>query len=262
MKRLFSTLFACFFTFISSAQITSRVQIDGKIDVPIGDEVEGVVVYNRSTNQGTITNAKGVFKIKVGINDRIEVVAMQYQHFIILIDKGVVHTKKLHIYLNESVNQLDEVVVTPYDLNGNVTADIKKIEITKSNLEAVTQETSVRINDADYDFEPDNVSQIRNNAFRENRIVNGLNFVNLFKLVYNNKKRKKEKSKDKYIDIGIREMYTDDFFKNFLALEADQINDFIVFAEDNGLDNNYFKNGKELDLLQFLAHQSKLYKKQ
>jgi len=220
MKRLFSTLFACFFTFISSAQITSRVQIDGKIDVPIGDEVEGVVVYNRSTNQGTITNA------------------------------------------NESVNQLDEVVVTPYDLNGNVTADIKKIEITKSNLEAVTQETSVRINDADYDFEPDNVSQIRNNAFRENRIVNGLNFVNLFKLVYNNKKRKKEKSKDKYIDIGIREMYTDDFFKNFLALEADQINDFIVFAEDNGLDNNYFKNGKELDLLQFLAHQSKLYKKQ
>ena len=41
----------------------------------------------------------------------------------------------------------------------------------------------------------------------------------------------------------------------------DQINDFIFFAEENGLNAKYFESGKELDLLQFLAYQSKLYHK-
>ncbi|GAA4274247.1 hypothetical protein GCM10022258_35430 [Aquimarina gracilis] len=234
--------------------------IDGKISAPIGDDVEGVVVFNRSTNKGTITNKEGLFKISVGINDRIEIVAMQYQHFIVLIDKGVMDSKRLNVFLNESVNQLEEVVVTPYDLNGNVTVDVKKIGFSKSGIGTVSKETSVRINDTDYDFRPDSLTALENKVFLEDRMINGLNFVNLFKLVYNNKEKKKKKEKGKDIDVKVRDMYNDDFFKDYLALEIHQINDFLFFAEDNGLDNKYFETGKELDLLQFLVYQSKLYR--
>ncbi|MEB3346751.1 hypothetical protein U6A24_14835 [Aquimarina gracilis] len=260
MKIFFSTLLICFGLTISTAQITSRVMIDGKISAPIGDDVEGVVVFNRSTNKGTITNKEGLFKISVGINDRIEIVAMQYQHFIVLIDKGVMDSKRLNVFLNESVNQLEEVVVTPYDLNGNVTVDVKKIGFSKSGIGTVSKETSVRINDTDYDFRPDSLTALENKVFLEDRMINGLNFVNLFKLVYNNKEKKKKKEKGKDIDVKVRDMYNDDFFKDYLALEIHQINDFLFFAEDNGLDNKYFETGKELDLLQFLVYQSKLYR--
>jgi len=177
-----------------------------------------------------------------------------------LIDKGVVDSKRLNVFLNESINQLEEVIVTPYDLLGNVSVDVKKIGFSESGIGEVSKETSTRINDTDYDFRPDEVSTLENKVFLEDRMINGLNFVNLFKLVYNNKENSKNKKKPKDIDVKMRDMYNDDFFRNFLALEMDQINDFIFFAEDNGLDNAYFEIGKELDLLQFLVYQSKLYR--
>ncbi|SHJ58241.1 carboxypeptidase-like regulatory domain-containing protein [Aquimarina spongiae] len=260
MKVKLTVLFICLAITQSIAQITSRVMIEGKISAPIGDDVEGVVIYNRSSNKGTITNQKGEFKINAGINDKIEIVAMQYQHFLVLIDKGVVDSKRLNVFLNESVNQLEEVVVTPYDLLGNVSVDVKKIGFSESGIGEVSKETSTRINDTDYDFRPDEVSALENKVFLEDRMINGLNFVNLFKLVYNDKDNSKNKKKPKDIDVKMRDMYNDDFFRNFLALEMDQINDFIFFAEDNGLDNAYFETGKELDLLQFLVYQSKLYR--
>ncbi len=259
MKIYLSILFACFIASISTAQITSRVMIDGKVSAPIGDDVEGVVIYNRSIDKGTITNKEGVFKISAGINDRIEVVAMQYQHFIILVDKGVVDSKKLNIFLSESINTLEEVVVTPYDLLGNVSVDVKKIGFSQSGIGEVAEQTSSRINDTDYDFRPDELSSVENKVFLEDRMINGLNFVNLFKLFYNKKaSRKKKDSVD--IDVQVRDVYNDEFFKDYLALDIDEINDFLVFAENNGLNTKYFESGKELDLLQFLAYQSKLYR--
>ncbi|MBP2832146.1 carboxypeptidase-like regulatory domain-containing protein [Aquimarina sp. U1-2] len=262
MKIKFSTLIFCFVLTICNAQITSRVMIDGKISAPIGDDVEGVVVYNRSTDKGTITNSDGRFKLSVGVNDRLEVVAMQYQHFIVLVDKGIIDSKKLNIFLNESVNQLDEVVVTPYDLNGNVTVDVQKIGFKESGLGEVAGQTSVVINDTDYDFRPDELSPVTNTVFLEDRMINGLNFVNLFKVVFKDKDEAKKKNHASDIDVRVRNMYKDDFFKNYLALDIDQINDFIFFAENNGLSTTYFETGKELDLLQFLVVQSKLYKQQ
>ncbi|TPN81654.1 peptidase associated/transthyretin-like domain-containing protein [Aquimarina algicola] len=256
MRIKISIFLICFTVCLSSAQITSRVMIDGKINAPIGDDVEGIVVYNRSTDKGTITNSKGAFKIAAGINDRIEVVAMQYQHFIVLVDKGVVSTKRLNIFLNESVNQLEEVIVKPYDLSGNTSVDLKKIETRKSGIGDVAKETSVKINDTDYDFRQDTLSNVENTVFLEDRMINGLNFVNLFKLVYDKNKKKKQK---KDIDVKMRDMYTDEFFQDFLALKPEEINEFIFFAQDNGLSDTYFESGKELDLLQFLAYQSKIY---
>ncbi|WP_025742720.1 peptidase associated/transthyretin-like domain-containing protein [Aquimarina pacifica] len=261
MKIKLSLLFVCFFVSISFAQITSRVMVEGKISAPIGDNVEGVVVYNRSTDKGTITNKEGWFKINAGINDRIEVVAMQYQHFIILVDKGVVDSKRLHIFLHETVNQLEEVVVTPYDLLGNVTADVGKIDVSVGGLNEVEDETSSIVNDIHYDFTQDNLSFLENKVLLEDRMINGLNFVNLFKAAYKTKKSKKKKNATD-IDVRIRDVYDDQFFKDYLALEINQINDFIFFAESNGLNKSYFNEGKELDLLQFLVFQSNLFLKE
>jgi len=259
MKMKLSLLFICCTISFSYAQITSRVLIDGSVNAPIGDDVEGVVVYNLTTKKGTITDTKGSFRISAGINDKIEVIAMQYQKFVVLIDKGVVDTRRLNIFLNESVNLLEEVIVTPYDLLGNVSIDVKKIDITESGINQVTKLTSSRINDTDYDWTADELSELENKVFLEDRMINGINFVNLFKVVFQNK----EKSKTKVpadIDVKVRKMYNDEFFKTNLAIDMDQISDFIFFAEDNGLDKSYLEEGNELNLIEFLVSQSKIYK--
>lgn len=259
MRLKFSMLFILFVTSFSFSQITSRVIIEGKISAPIGDDVEGIVVYNRSTGKGTISNEKGEFKISAGISDRIDVTAMQYQKFTVIVDKGIVSSKRLNIFLSESVNLLDEVVVTPYDLLGNVAVDVKKISVSSGKISEVAELTAAPINDADYEWKPDQYSQVQSNIRMNNTMVNGLNFVNLFKLAF---KKSHSKADKEDIDVSIRNMYDDQFFKTNLALEIDEVNDFIYFAEANGLNESYLKKGKELDLIELLITQSELYKKQ
>ncbi|WP_299255128.1 carboxypeptidase-like regulatory domain-containing protein [uncultured Aquimarina sp.] len=259
MKMKLSLLFICCALSFSFAQITSRVMIDGRISAPIGDDVEGVVVYNLTTKKGTITDNKGDFRISVGANDKIEIIAMQYQKFVVLIDKGVLDNKRLNIFLNESVNLLDEVIVTPYDLLGNVSIDVKKIGVEDSGIDEVAKLTSARINDTDYDWTADELSELENKVFLEDRMIYGLNFVNLFKVVFQDKD-KKDSKKPMDIDVQVRNIYNDEFFKTNLALEMDQINDFIFFAEENGLNKSYLEEGNELNLIEFLVSQSKEYK--
>ncbi|MDH7445045.1 carboxypeptidase-like regulatory domain-containing protein [Aquimarina sp. 2201CG14-23] len=260
MKLRLSLVFICCAIGFSFAQITSRVMIDGRISAPLGDNVEGVVVYNLTTKKGTITDKAGDFRISVGINDKVEVIGMQYQKIVVLVDKGVLDNRRLNIFLNESVNLLDEVIVTPYDLLGNVTVDVKKINVSESGISEVAKLTSSRINDTDYDWTADELSELENKVFLEDRMIYGLNFVNLFKEVFQNKDQTGKKKVPADIDVKVRKMYDDEFFKTNLALEMSQINDFIFFAEDNGLDNTYLEEGNELNLIEFLVSQSKVYK--
>jgi len=235
MKIKLFLLLVCVSVGFSFAQVTPRVMVDGHISVPAGDNVEGIVVYNLTTKKGTITDEKGDFKIDIKANDKVQVKGMQYQKFVVLIDDGVINNRKLNVFLNTSVNFLEEVIIKPYDLLGNVSADVKKINVSESGLGEVAQQTSVRINDIDYDWTPDELSELENKVFLEDRMIYGLNFVNLFKVVFNDNDKNKNKTPAD-IDQKVRKIYKDEFFKTNLDLEMDQINDFIFFAEENGLD--------------------------
>jgi hypothetical protein len=47
-----------------------------------------------------------------------------------------------------------------------------------------------------------------------------------------------------------------------MDIDEDNINDFIFYAEENGLKEEMFKRGNELGLIQFLLDKSKAYKMQ
>jgi len=100
MKFLLSILTFFFFLCIASAQEVERIEIEGKIIVEVED-IEGITVYNTSSNKGTITDAKGVFKIKVALNDKIEVSALQFQDFDVKISQDVINSKEITVYLVE-----------------------------------------------------------------------------------------------------------------------------------------------------------------
>jgi len=64
MKTIYLALIFFAFSFtIIQAQETKRVEVIGRIIVKNPD-VEGVTVYNTSSNRGTITDDEGRFKIK------------------------------------------------------------------------------------------------------------------------------------------------------------------------------------------------------
>jgi hypothetical protein len=59
----------------------------------------------------------------------------------------------------------------------------------------------------------------------------------------------------------LRQLFQEDFFVNTLELEKDYIEDFIFYAEDQGL-SILLENSNKLVLIEFLMEKSKKYKMQ
>ena len=127
MKKIIVTLF-CTFSIIAFSQDIDRITINGRIIVSAQDK-EGVTVYNTSSNKGTVTDEIGEFKIDVAINDVVEFGALQFKDFTVVISEQILESKQMTVILVEEVNKLDEVVLLPFGLTGNLNADLENVGI-------------------------------------------------------------------------------------------------------------------------------------
>jgi len=266
MKKLTYLLVAFFFVQFAFAQSNDRILISGSIEVPAGDDPQGISVFNINSQEGTISNSEGKFNIRVAENDSIKVFAVQFQEFLVVIDKRVLESKTLNIYVTELVNRLPEVIVSPYDLTGELNVDMEKLEVIQLpvNIDiGIPQGEFANVeNIADFGKAPKNQAL----AFSQTRLVNGINFVNLFKLllISNKKNDISNPYSDSFeeIDVELRQLYDDQFFQDNFKIDLESIPDFILYADRNGLDEEMLRKGNELDLIDFLMDQSKKYKKQ
>jgi len=247
------------------SQQIDRTSIVGKITAPQGEDVEGVNVYNISSQKGTITNASGDFELEVAENDRVQITALQFQSFTIIVDQGVIDTERMSIYLNPSVNQLDEVIVRPYDLSGNIIADVGRI---KTSDAAPSVDLSYETLEFGYEFTPDRQTSISGNAAEEalnhGNINSGANVIGLIGLLLNKKRkpvREKVLSREALTN-ALRQRFNNSYITDTFGIPADKVNDFIYFAEENGIHQDLLKSKNEILLLEFLYDQSEKYKVQ
>src|SRR5690606_24621787 len=204
----------------------------------------------------------GQFNLLVALNDSITVSSLQFQTFTVVVDEGIIDSREINIRLNEVVNLLPEVVVRPYDLTGNITVDINRLAVTRlpDTLNAVNTQGMYFESDAQPNLSspPENVAL----ADSENRLVNGLNFVNLFKEFLITTKTRQIQRPHSGVHADVRALYDDAFFRENFDIKLENIPDFIDFADRNGLKEEMLKEGNEMDLIEFLLDQSKRYKKQ
>jgi hypothetical protein len=250
------------------AQDIDRTKVSGKIHVPQGEDAEGISIYNISSQKGTITNADGTFEIDVAENDRVQITALQYQSFTVIVDKGVIARKVMNIFLNPSVNQLEEVVVRPYDLSGNINVDVKKIptyNVTKN------WDLSYENLEYGYTFVPDDKTAVPGNAAEEalhgNALKNGANILALLGGVANLLFPKGEKISIverqetlSTISNNIQQRFSKDFITANFDIPENKAVDFLFFAQENGLDKDLLKPENEMQLMEFLFKKSKEYK--
>lgn len=250
------------------AQDIDRAKVSGKIHVPQGDDAEGISVYNISSQKGTITNADGTFEIDLAENDRLQVTALQYQSFTIVVDKGIVNRKVMNIFLNPAVNQLEEVVVRPYDLTGNINVDVKKIPTYN-----VTKDWDFSYYNLEYgyQFEQDDKSAISGNAAEEalhsTSLKDGANVLAILggvaQLLFPNGKKisiVEQQESQSLLSNNIQQRFSKDFIAANFGIPEDKAVDFLFFAQENGLDQDLLKPENEMQLMEFLFKKSKEYK--
>lgn len=262
MKKILSFILLLFSVVVVSAQEPTRVMVDGTIVMPPNEDPQGITIFNLNANRGTVSNAAGQFNIAVAIDDSISVSSLQFQPFTIVIDQGIIDTRQINVRLNEVVNLLPEVVVRPYDLTGNINVDINRLPVATlpDTLNSMNTQGMYFESDAapDLTSPPENVAMADN----ENRLRNGLNFVNLFRELLITTKSQQIQRPQSDILVDVRALYDDEFFQENFDIKLENIPDFINFADRNGLEEEMLREGNEIDLIQFLLDQSKRYKKQ
>lgn len=251
------------------AQEIDRVKVSGKLHVPKGEDAEGISVYNISAQNGTITNADGTFEIAIAENDRVQITALQYQAFTVVIDKGVVDRKIMNIFLNPAVNQLEEVVVRPYDLSGNINVDV--IKIPTYNV-AKDWDLSYKALEYGYNFKPDDKTAISGNAAEEalhsHALKNGADVLAILggigQLLFPNGKKVsviEKQENENLISNNIQQRFSKEFIEDNFNIPQEKAVDFLFYAQENGLDKNLLRPENEMQLMDFLLDKSKEYKK-
>lgn len=264
MKKLLFLITVVFLNSSAWSQSSERIEVTGKIVVS-SDDIEGITVYNSSSNKGTTTNEKGEFTIKVMLNDRVEFGALQFQDFRIIINEKIMASKKMTVFLVEQVNKLDEVVILPYDLSGNLLVDIEGVKTFNADLNAIY--FGIKHSSA-YEFPDDQRSKAENPVMHSQgqTMVNGANVGNILGLLLKPLFKSKLSSKklvDGSIETGSINSLTEEYSSQFLfdnfSIPINKTDSFIQYIETHGIDYGLLESGRELEFLEFITQKSKLF---
>jgi hypothetical protein len=247
----------CLTSTYTFSQNTSRSELTGTIIVERNDK-EGVTVFNSSSGKGTVTDKDGKFIIEVALNDRIEFSALQFKDFAVVITQQMIDAKEITVFLIEQVNKLDEVLILPYNLTGNLAFDASNIELMNPNLDALY----FGLGNLDkFEFTPDHLSEIKNIAINENRLVNGVDVVNVFgKLLIPIFKSKKPKNETPvYNKSSILEVYSKEYLTKMLSIKDEDVVKFVYYVEENDFDPSLLDPSKELEFITYIKQQEKQF---
>lgn len=264
MKTNLLVIFLCSF-FLGFSQDIERTLINGKIIVSTEDK-EGVAVYNSSSNKGTTTDKDGYFSINVALNDVIEFSALQFQDFTVKISEDIMRSKRLTVILVEEVNKLDEVVLLPFGLTGNINADLENVRTYNVSLDYVYFGLD---HITDFEFSADYKTEAENLAFSEYNptVDNMLNVVNLAGFLLkqvadidiNAKSSDKDKALKKTPFKKALEKYSYNYIHTNFDIPLDQVPAFINFMEEQGVDESLLAQDKEIQLLERINQLSQVF---
>ncbi|MFC4632625.1 carboxypeptidase-like regulatory domain-containing protein [Dokdonia ponticola] len=259
-KRLLLLLFCI--PFLTFAQDIKRETITGKIIVE-GNDIEGITIYNATSKKGTISNEKGEFMIAVALNDLIEVKALEYQNIDIRINKAVLESKKLSIFLIEEINLLDEVLVKNRSLTGNLNTDATTVKLFRPKLDVVY---FGMVNQDPNDFTENNPAQIKNMAIRSEAqaMVHSLNVINvvdqlLLPLFRSEVKDKKASGVPEVPVKSVKYYLGSTFLVENFNIPAHRVEEFIRYVEDDTFDFELLNYGHEIEFLELLNKKSKTF---
>ena len=239
--RIFLVILLLISLNITNSQDDYRTWIKGKV-LYKNVNVSSANVINNTSQQATTTDDDGEFEIEVKLNDKLIFSSVQYQIRELNITKEILQRNRIVIDVNEKVNELDQVVITPE--NQQKFLDLKEEEFKR------------------FDYSFDKSTRVTNVINEQGKLKDGINFVNLYRLISNSLKNRssEEKSSYKYNPSDLlRELYDDIFFTKNLMIPTDKINEFLLFCDDNFPDRILLKKDNEFELIEFLVKQSKRF---
>lgn len=258
MKLLLLLLFPCFLF----SQFVPRQIFRGKI-VSDTMAVERVTITNISSNIVAITDDFGKFSIYAKAKDTLVISSVAFDTVRLIVEESDFEFEVLKIKLDVSVNVLDEVIIKPIKLTGDLASDSKKIKTIDVPLLK-----GEKLEPRDYEISSTTkpVNSVNGNV---DKSLGGINFIAIGELLFNaifKPKPKKDKSNNKrtfviFADV-VKEKFTYHFFSQTLKLKNEEIPLFLNFADTNEVsENKLLKYENEVLLIEYLIKKSEEFRK-
>jgi len=227
------------FSFVAFSQ-EKRVILRGKLMYRNSNVIAANVINNTNQNN-TITDTNGEFEILDGVGDEIIFSSVEFKIRTVKITGEIMKKNRLVVEVNERVNFLDEVVISPD--NTDKFLDLKEEEFKK------------------VDYTDDKSTAVENEIIRQNQLYRGINIVNVAKLLAKVLRDGKMEEEIKLTPSKALPLVFDkNFFVSDLGLKNFEIIGFLELMDKKQEIKSLLKKNKEFELIEYLFNESKKFK--
>jgi hypothetical protein len=235
LKKILFFILIIQFSYSQNRELIQGKVIYRNIDVPAAN------VINNTAQSSTITNDQGEFEIYAKEGDEIIFSSVQYIIRTVRVNKEILENKRIIVQINQRVRELDEVVVTPEDTQ-------KFLDLKEEQFKG-------------FDYIADKSTKIQNVLTDNRQVVNGLNFVNIFKLLSSIVDAKSDEEKLNIIPSEVLPyVLEENFFSGVLELESFEINDFLSKLDSDTEMKNLILEKNQFLIIDYLLNKADTYK--
>jgi hypothetical protein len=262
MKAILFVILSLITNFLFAQGIERKV-LRGIVVVDSFD-VEAVTVRNISSNLNAKTDIDGKFSIRARATDTLFFESPSFISQKYILTQKDFWKEELEIRLHVKITELDELVITPYTLSGNLIEDTKRIQVYGDGFAVIDAKKIMHYEDDVRSGAPINSalpSVFAPNGSNFNFLAMAAGLVSLFikpslskshsKRVYEERRIKNLQSKS-YSD-HLFERFSHNFFVETLKIKNEDIPLFMSFSELNVYElSPLLKPENELKLIEYL----------
>ena len=234
-KKVLFLIFIFQFGFSQERELIKGKVIYRNINVPAAN------VINNTSQISTITNDQGEFEIFAKEGDEIIFSSVQYIIRTVKVNAEILKNKRIIVQINQRVRELDEVVITPDDTD-------KFLDLKEEQFKG-------------FDYLADKSTKIENILTDNRQFVDGLNFVNIFRLLSTLVDSKSEEEKLSILPSeALPLILEENFFTEILKLETFEVNDFLSQLDLDQEIKELIIEKNQFILIDYLLNKSDTYK--
>ena len=229
---------------------SQRLNLEGKVGTTEDIDLEGINIFNLSTSKGTVTDAKGGFRIAVALKDTLSISAIHIQETTLVIGEEQIKNKKIIINLSEKMNELSTVTLRR-SLTGYIGSDANIIP----TVQTITA-TSIGLPNADL---PQLSKTQRQLYTATSGPVDAL--VNMLSGRTKMLKKQLEYQKTAALTLALLDKFPETYFIDALKIDKLKVYSFIFFCEDDP-DYQTIMKQNSMEIIEFLVRKSVEYRLQ
>ncbi len=247
-------IFLFFFLIVTSAsaQNVFFYKLEGKV-INSNKGIADVHVMNTSSNRATITDEEGLFSIAARHNDTILFSAVQFKRMTLVVTRAMLESRSIIVPLEEFINELDEVVVRPYNLSGDLGRDMNNLKTGNVYVAATLGLPNAYVKPITQAERKLNEATTGGGLVPLNPILNAISGRTKYL-------KKVLASQEKYARTSrVRQYYADSLFVKHLKIPENKIEDFMYYCEIDNAFSSVVDSHDKLKIWEYLKLRSTAY---